>query len=141
MAQPEVQVNGGHLGKWGTKLFTYLIPSLTFCSFQGVVSRSITKCAMAELPVPLAGDPFPILIANQLDSQTLGCDFRTTSLQASAAVEDTRLIPLRPTTQFAASKPSSEFIEKDKEEMSSSAPLLITLVSHSQRKCGSPDII
>lgn len=93
------------------------------------MSRSVTECAMAELPVPPAGDKFIVLIANQPDYKTPGCDLSTTSLQASAAVEDTRLIPLRPTTPFAAYTPSGEFIEEGDEETSSSTPPLITLVS------------
>lgn len=94
---------------------------------------------MAELAVALAGDQFTVSTVSQPDTQTPVCDLRTTPLQASAAVEDTRLIPLRPTTPFAASKSSSEFIEEGDEDTSLSEPPLNTLVSLSETQWGSPD--
>lgn len=93
------------------------------------MSRQITECVMAELPVGLAVDLLTVSAVSQLDLQTPVCDLRTPTVQASAAVEDTRLIPLRPTTPFAASKPLREFIEESDEDAFSSAPPLNTLVS------------
>lgn len=86
---------------------------------------------MAELPIPVAfaGVQFAASSASQPDPEAVVADIHATSLQAPGAVEDTRLIPLRPTTPFAASKSSSEFIEEGDEDASSSAGPLNDLVS------------
>lgn len=84
---------------------------------------------MAESPVALAADQFTVSTVGPLDLQTPVCNLRTTTLQVSAAVEDTRLIPLRPTTPFAAPKLLREFIVEGDEDTFSSAPPLNTMVS------------
>lgn len=84
---------------------------------------------MEELPIALARVQFTASTASQPDPEAPVSDLHAKSLQASAAVEDTRLIPLRPRTPFAASKPSSEFREEGDEDTSASAGPLNGLVS------------
>ncbi|XP_076613023.1 nesprin-2a [Chaetodon auriga] len=55
--------------------------------------------------------------------ETLVPDPQTTSLQAAAAAEDTRLIPARPVTPLTATRASAEFIEEGDKDLSLSTAL------------------
>lgn len=84
---------------------------------------------IADLPITSAGVQFTASTLNPPEPEALVGDLCTKSLQVTAVVEDTRLIPLRPTTPFTATKSSSEFIEEGDGAMSSSVGPLQDLVS------------
>lgn len=73
---------------------------------------------MADLPTTSAGVQFTASTLNPPEPEALVGDPHAKSLQVTTVVEDTRLIPLRPTTPFTATKSSSEFIEEGDGDMS-----------------------
>lgn len=84
---------------------------------ETVTAQSLIAAAEGEFPAAATKDRH-----GSTKHETLP-DPHTKSLQAAAAVEDTRLIPARPTAPFTAMRASDEFIEEGDKDLSlSTAP-------------------
>lgn len=103
---------------------------LTTVDSQDHVSKAFSpEIATAGSVLAAAEDQFAAAAAPPLDQQgspaheNLVTDPHTTTLQAAAAVEDTRLVPARPITPITATGTSAESIEEgDKELALSTTP-------------------
>lgn len=78
----------------------------------------IPECVIAESLMTAPKDHFSAAPLDQQNPETLCSNPYTKSLQAAAAVEDVRLIPLRPIYTFTATISSNVFIEEGDENVS-----------------------
>lgn len=86
---------------------------------------TVTADSLIAAAIPAAEDGLTAKLDQHGSQNNDTCitDSQTKSLQAAAAVEDTRLVPVRPITPFTATRASDEFIEKGHEDLSlSTAP-------------------
>ncbi|XP_035534355.1 nesprin-2 isoform X4 [Morone saxatilis] len=88
-----------------------------------VTAQSLLAAAEDELAAAAAAAAAATLDRHRSPKhESLVTSPHTKSLQAAAAVEDTRLIPTRPITPFAATRASDEFIEGDEDLSLPTAP-------------------